>query len=47
MFALRMLMTALLLVCLFLKFLYDRDPTLLWELFFSPPPMDTYAMHRG
>ena len=42
-----MLTTALLLVCLFLKFLYDRDPTLLWELFFSPPPMDTYAMHRG
>ena len=41
-----MLMTALLLVCLFLKFLYDRDLTLLRELFISPP-MDTYAMHRG
>ena len=49
------LSNVLLLVCLFLKFLYDRDLSLVRELFFNPvqatvdPPLADASlwMHRG
>ena len=46
------LSNVLLLAFLFLKFLYDRDLSLVRELFFNtnidPPPADAFLlMHRG